>query len=283
MSAFEFALPSGLYFEPAYSHTQHQPSLVPLFRMLDEWDQAQSQAEKQQQHQQQPRKAKQCPAKAAQPKAQTQAQPKININKAVPVNKLRVERFRPAFDVFETQDAYELYGELPGTLKENINIEFKDPQTIAISGKVERRRLVPAVPAVSQIEGSQSVVQEEQEQERPRSPYQATVEDTDDEEFENLSSLSNSRRGSKASVDSEKMEVDTVKPVEETKEEEEKPQVEEEGKQLLKERVVGEFERMFTFPEHVEQEGVSASLENGVLSVRVPKKRIVLPKAIRIF
>jgi HSP20 family molecular chaperone IbpA len=41
---------------------------------------------------------------------------------------------------------------------------------------------------------------------------------------------------------------------------------------LLSERLVGEFHRTFAFPSAVREEGVQASMENGVLSLVVPKK-----------
>ncbi|KAH8424378.1 Hsp20/alpha crystallin family protein [Aspergillus melleus] len=39
----------------------------------------------------------------------------------------------------------------------------------------------------------------------------------------------------------------------------------------VSERSVGEFHRTFSFPSHVDQERVKASLKNGILSVIVPK------------
>lgn len=46
--------------------------------------------------------------------------------------------FSPKFDVKETETTYVLQGELPGVDKKDINIEFTDPQTVRIHGKVER-------------------------------------------------------------------------------------------------------------------------------------------------
>jgi len=42
-------------------------------------------------------------------------------------------------------------------------------------------------------------------------------------------------------------------------------------KYLVSERQVGQFERTFTFSAKVEQDGVKASLKNGILSIVVPK------------
>nr|AAV33735.1 30 kDa heat shock protein [Trichophyton rubrum] len=39
----------------------------------------------------------------------------------------------------------------------------------------------------------------------------------------------------------------------------------------MTERSVGEFNRVFKFPSRVDQDAVSASLKDGILSVNVPK------------
>ncbi|EWY82932.1 hypothetical protein FOYG_15014 [Fusarium oxysporum NRRL 32931] len=45
----------------------------------------------------------------------------------------------------------------------------------------------------------------------------------------------------------------------------------EKTKYWLAERSIGEFSRTFTFPSHVDQDGVSASFEDGILTIIVPK------------
>ena len=55
--------------------------------------------------------------------------------------------FTPKFDMTETETAYELHGELPGIHKEDIHMEFTDPQTLQIRGKVERTRTEGNPPA----------------------------------------------------------------------------------------------------------------------------------------
>lgn len=49
-----------------------------------------------------------------------------------------VAHWQPKFDVRETAATYELYGELPGVSKDNVSIEFPEPQSITVSGKTER-------------------------------------------------------------------------------------------------------------------------------------------------
>ena len=46
--------------------------------------------------------------------------------------------WQPKFDVRETGDRYELHGELPGVSKDQVQIEFTEPQTMVVRGRVER-------------------------------------------------------------------------------------------------------------------------------------------------
>lgn len=44
--------------------------------------------------------------------------------------------WQPKFDICDIGDAYELFGELPGMKKEDLNIELTESRTLLISGKV---------------------------------------------------------------------------------------------------------------------------------------------------
>merc|ERR1712107_569815 len=48
--------------------------------------------------------------------------------------------FTPKFDIKETDQTYELHGELPGIEQKNIDIEFTDRQTLTIKGRTEHTR-----------------------------------------------------------------------------------------------------------------------------------------------
>lgn len=48
--------------------------------------------------------------------------------------------WHPKFDIIEGGDGYVLYGELPGMNKDDIHIEFPEPQTLVVRGKSERTR-----------------------------------------------------------------------------------------------------------------------------------------------
>ncbi|KAM3458157.1 hypothetical protein MY5147_005932 [Beauveria neobassiana] len=52
--------------------------------------------------------------------------------------------WQPKFDIRESSDQYELHGEFPGVKKEDICIEFPEPQTLVIRGKSERTYSGPA-------------------------------------------------------------------------------------------------------------------------------------------
>ncbi|KUI53946.1 hypothetical protein VP1G_01350 [Cytospora mali] len=159
--------------------------------------------------------------------------------------------FTPRFDVKETEHAYELHGELPGIDKDNIRIEFTEPQTIVISGRTERH-YTSGTPPAGLVEGGAQVsgaITESGEKDHNHSPHRATVEDEEAE---------------KAKEAGASTEVTTAEPQQEKKPAE---------KYWVSERCIGEFSRTFSFPSRVDQEGVSANLNNGVLSVTVPKAK----------
>lgn len=158
-----------------------------------------------------------------------------------------VPQWQPKFDVRETEDAYELHGELPGVDKENVHIEFSDPQTMVVRGKVERS-YTEATPSADSIEAAESYVTVTEGGEKPS--HQASVADEDEMEVQ----------------DSGSQQVATP-----ATSEPEKPV--DKAKYWLTERSIGEFARSFNFPTRVEQEEVSAGFKNGILTVVVPKAK----------
>lgn len=160
----------------------------------------------------------------------------------------RTRVFSPAFDVRELHDAYYLDGELPGVDHGNIDIEFSDPHTLVIKGHTERN--YQTKPGQTQS-GSGSP--------RWRQP---TVEDEEDE----------ANSTDTATVDltavSEKL------PAESTQSSS--------FHYWASERLIGDFQRTFTFPTRVNQDAVRANLRNGILSVVVPKEAVPKTKKIRI-
>jgi HSP20 family molecular chaperone IbpA len=59
---------------------------------------------------------------------------------------------RPRFDIRETKEAYELYGELPGAERKDIHIELTGQNVLVVRGHVERPYEVP-LPGKKEGEG----------------------------------------------------------------------------------------------------------------------------------
>jgi len=137
----------------------------------------------------------------------------------------------------ETDNAYELYGELPGIERDKVNIEFTDPHTLVIHGRTERT-YTTGTPNAGLIENSTRKV----------------AETTTDEDDDHSATTKKSGGNGAESDDQEKARA----PFE---------------KYWVQERSVGEFSRTFSFPSRVDQDAVSASLNNGVLSLSVPKAK----------
>lgn len=156
--------------------------------------------------------------------------------------------FSPRFDVKETEAGYELHGELPGIEKNNIHIEFTDPQTVVISGRTERH-YSSGTPPAGFVEGptSSGAITEG---EHSNTNHKASVADEEAEKAK--------EQGSQVATTNNNNKAEQKKPTE---------------KFWVSERSVGEFSRTFSFPAPVDQEGVSANLNNGILSVAVPKAK----------
>ncbi|KAB1671743.1 Hsp20/alpha crystallin family protein, partial [Klebsiella pneumoniae] len=153
-----------------------------------------------------------------------------------------IPQWQPKFDVRETSDSYELHGELAGMSKENVHIEFTEPQTMLVKGKVERTYTAGTSPS-GEVEAAPA---SDDAASKASSTHQATVED-----------------------DSEA--ADGAYEVVEKAAEEAKPV--DKAKYWLSERSIGEFSRSFNFPSRVDQDDVSASFKDGVLSITVPKAK----------
>jgi HSP20 family molecular chaperone IbpA len=154
--------------------------------------------------------------------------------------------FSPKFDVKETQDAYELHGELPGIEQNDVDIEFTDQSTLTVHGRSERSYTSNTPPA-GLVEGpiSQGKIEGGQTATNGPKGHQATVEDEPGTPQGQVSKTGAAKAGPK----------------------------EPEAKFWVSERSVGEFSRSFHFPERVDQDAVRASMKNGILSVIVPKAR----------
>jgi HSP20 family molecular chaperone IbpA len=182
----------------------------------------------------------------------------------------QVRSFTPKFDLRETETAYELHGELPGVQKENVHIEFVDPQTLVVRGKVERT-LTAGTPPAAPIEDQKAeettdsaedgVLVDHHSDTASVHSHKATVED-DPEDGANTT----------ASTEAQDTPATTVAEVAKPVEKPQKP-VAPKHKYYIVERNIGQFSRAFAFPGRVDSESVSASLDNGILTVTVQKAK----------
>ncbi|KFA64162.1 hypothetical protein S40285_00872 [Stachybotrys chlorohalonatus IBT 40285] len=150
--------------------------------------------------------------------------------------------WQPKFDVRETDEAYQLHGELPGVSKENVNIEFSDPQTMLIRGKVERTYQAGTPP-----------------DEEAQDPTKASNANT--EKLEDSGKAPAEGEVARANNDN------TVARQSETK------KAVDNAKYWLTERSIGEFARTFTFPGRVEQDKATADFKDGIINITVPKAK----------
>ncbi|KAG6016073.1 hypothetical protein E4U54_002398 [Claviceps lovelessii] len=161
--------------------------------------------------------------------------------------------WQPKFDVRETGEIYELHGELPGLNKENVHIEFTDPHSLVVRGRAERSYTAGTPPAglLGQTNNKAAITEGG---EAASSSHKATVEDA------------NEGQEPSASADANKQQVERA--------DKKEHQHHDHGvKYWLSERSVGEFSRTFNFPSPVDQDAVSASFKDGILSILVPKAK----------
>lgn len=170
--------------------------------------------------------------------------------------------FSPKFDVKELKDMYELHGELPGIEQKDINIEWSDGNTLTISGRTETIReegqhpqgFIEGVaePESKKLEGGDNHY------------HKPTVEN------EATSSAETATKQAEQQITKTNQNQSVTKPNEH------------EPKFWVSERSIGEFHRSFSFPAHVDQDAVKASLKNGILSIIVPKAKAPQPRKINI-
>jgi len=167
-----------------------------------------------------------------------------------------IRAFQPKFDVRELNDAYELHGELPGIDQKDMDIEFTDPHTLVVKGRVERH-YEAGTPPQGRITGEVQSLTEQKE----APAHKATVEDENERGQEGAMT---SAGGNEGQVSKEQQEGENK----------------EDATYWVSERSVGEFHRSFSFPSRVDQDNVKAKLNNGVLTITVPKA--AAPKARKI-
>jgi HSP20 family molecular chaperone IbpA len=148
--------------------------------------------------------------------------------------------WQPKFDVRETDEAYELHGELPGMNKDTVHIEFPELQTMTVRGKAERTYSA-ANPAAGQIEDATEKPVITEGGEGSQASHKANLQDESGAKTENAGEKPENK------LESSKY------------------------KYWFTERNVGEFFRIFTFPSPVDHDSVTAGFKDGILTVSVPK------------
>jgi len=216
---------------------------------------------------------------------------------------------RPNFDVYETKDSYVLEAELPGVSdKQSIELQFTDAQTLSVKGAIGRRprREAPQEQASADVEKATATINEKSDAEMsdatldnesvveglvrkgsPAPSYHATVED--DEEGDDFEVVHTPRTNTPGPI--------AGGPAADEKQQEATPAAaaapaagsEEAAKVTAKERCrrrcasgrrywvsersTGVFHRTFSFSGLVDQDAVKANLENGLLTIVVPKRQ----------
>ncbi len=192
-----------------------------------------------------------------------------------------VRAFNPRFDVRETETDYELHGELPGVDRDNIQIEFTDPQTLVVRGRVERSYTrgssADAQADDNKEQSAPATVEQAPVEPTPVPSHKATVEDAVDED-------ANVEQSSEQATPATTPSTPVAEPV---KPQEQQPQPQQPkapaDKYWFSERSVGQFSRTFKFSSRVDQDGVVANLNNGILTVAVPKAKKYESRRIVVF
>jgi len=162
--------------------------------------------------------------------------------------------FQPRFDVKEDKDSYQLEGELPGINQKDINIEFTDVQTLTIRGHTKRS-----------IQSDTSALEEITKSAQESTSHVAYQKPSVEDESSNPSDAGINTPTSTV------VSTPEVKKVEQPKQ-----------RYWISERSTGQFSRTFNFPARVNQEGVKASLVNGILTITVPKAQAPVARKIQI-
>lgn len=207
---------------------------------------------------------------------------------------LRKRIARAHFNVHEVKDGYQVDGEIAGFQQEHIDIEVTDDNTLRVTGDTDRKVEQPQAAAPEEAGTTETPVQEEAmdgvtlnepevQSERPASPthsdsgshksYQATVEDDFEDvgaEFSSTVSVASDAPAEPKGKGKER----AVEPTETAVQQQIQPEVPAAQEQPEEpQRFQGSFERIFRFPERIDANSVKASLQNGLLSITVPKAK----------
>jgi HSP20 family molecular chaperone IbpA len=171
-----------------------------------------------------------------------------------------IRSFQPRFDVREEKDSYQLQGELPGIDQKDVQIEFVDQNTLVIRGRTVRESSSGSKPEAIEAGSSSKQIENGNDSSSYQKP---TVED----EYVDVGAESDKQASTSENSSNNSAQVEVQKS---------------EPKYWISERSVGEFQRTFSFPGQVNQDAVTASLKNGILSIVVPKALQSQPRRITV-
>lgn len=206
---------------------------------------------------------------------------------------------RAHFNVHEIKDGYQVDGEIAGFQQEHIDIEVTDDNTLRVTGDTDRKVEQPQPAAAEEPQAAQAPareeamdgvtlnepeVQQEAQPERPASPthsdtgshksYQATVEDDFEDVGTEFSSTVSVASDAPAEPKGKGKERAVDEPTGAAVQQQPRPEVPATREQPEEQRrFQGSFERTFRFPERIDASAVRASLQNGLLSITVPKAK----------
>jgi HSP20 family molecular chaperone IbpA len=189
-----------------------------------------------------------------------------------------VNCFIPRFDLEEDAHNYYLYGDIPGANVNDITVEAHDNHTLVIYGKTvrpgpDRRGDGEEVNAREDQEFVKVMVEDHEHVQHPDHKTSAPAPSGDDQEAVTVSTQA-------APAPSTAVPSFPPPPTQAEHPHHQRHSSVAQGQQrqhsdhriLLSERLVGDFHRTFAFPQPVVEEGVKASMENGILSLVVPKR-----------
>lgn len=184
--------------------------------------------------------------------------------------------FIPRFDLEEDAHNYYLYGDIPGASVNEITVEAHDNHTLVIYGKTARPGPAP------------------RKDDEGKGKEDAEFVNVMVEDHEHVQEMGNTDHKPAVPISSKEDEQAAVSPngpyfPPPPTQSDQSTQPHDQGHAsfnnapgnqhmqsehhiLLSERLVGEFHRTFAFPQPVVEQGVRASMENGVLSLVVPKR-----------
>ncbi|KAK3368449.1 hypothetical protein B0H63DRAFT_488480 [Podospora didyma] len=198
---------------------------------------------------------------------------------------------QPVFNASETEEAYVLEAKLAGNPEsEDIDIEFTAEQELVINGRIVERKPkseteaahpepepTPTPAPATVDDDARSTTSST----KSDNPYQATVEDDLDDDYVSVHSASIStptsspkletvKPASRASASPAPQTVAPVVPTQKVEEEQH-------------DRVLLEFSRTIKFQDRVDADSLTATLQDGVLTITVPKAKKFQPRRITIW